>query len=101
MSIFRADPTIYRGSSKAVERLRGPSATFGEMRDSGVRGILVYCADYHCSYSVAMSAEHRTDDVRLSDIEARFVCKPCGRRGADVRPDFNWTATQVGGIGYR
>jgi hypothetical protein len=23
------------------------------------------------------------------DIEDRFVCKACGKRGADVRPDFN------------
>jgi hypothetical protein len=30
------------------------------------------------------------DDVRLSDIEDRFVCKECGKRGADVWPDFRW-----------
>ena len=30
--------------------------TFGEMREMGVRGLLVYCSDYHCSHSVAMSA---------------------------------------------
>ena len=28
-------------------------------------------------------------DAKLSDIEPRFVCAACGRRGADVRPD--WT----------
>jgi hypothetical protein len=26
----------------------------------------------------------------MSDIEDRFVCKACGKRGADVRPDFDW-----------
>jgi hypothetical protein len=26
--------------------------------------------------------------ARLSDIEPRFVCKACGKRGADVRPHF-------------
>jgi hypothetical protein len=71
------------------------------MRDSGVRGILVYCADYHCSYSVAISGDRWPDELRLSDNEPRFVCKPCGHRGSDVRPDFNWNVTQVGGIGYR
>jgi len=35
-----------------------------------------------------MSADRWPDDVRLSDIEGSFVCKACGRRGADVRPDF-------------
>jgi hypothetical protein len=28
------------------------------------------------------------DDVRLSDLEPRFTCQACGRRGADVRPDW-------------
>jgi hypothetical protein len=26
--------------------------------------------------------------VRLSDLEPRFICEACGRRGADVRPDW-------------
>ena len=26
--------------------------------------------------------------VRLSDIEGTFTCQACGRRGADVRPDW-------------
>jgi hypothetical protein len=26
--------------------------------------------------------------VRLSDLEPRFVCQPCGHRGVDVRPLF-------------
>ena len=41
------------------------------------------------------------DDVRLSDIEARFVCGGCGRRGADVRPDFNWDKQPARVMGYR
>ena len=69
---------------------RPQKITFGEMREMGVRGVLVYCADYHCSHSMAMNADHWPDDVRLSDIEPRFVCAACGKRGADVRPDFNW-----------
>ena len=41
---------------------------------SGFRGILVYCADYQCSHSVAISGDG-WPDVRLSDIEARLVCQ--------------------------
>jgi hypothetical protein len=63
---------------------------FGEMRDSGVRGILIYCADYKCSHSIAISAHRWSDGVRLSDIEPRFTCQACGHRGADIRPDFGW-----------
>jgi len=64
--------------------------TFGEVRESGVCGVLIYCSDYKCSHHIAISADQWSDDVRLSDIEDRFVCKACGRRGADVRPDFSW-----------
>jgi hypothetical protein len=39
--------------------------------------------------------------VRLSDIEPRFVCQACGKRGADVRPNFHWQGAPVGGMGYR
>jgi hypothetical protein len=35
-----------------------------------------------------MSGDHRPDDVRLSDLEPRFTWQACGRRGADVRPNF-------------
>ena len=28
---------------------------FAEMRDMGVRGLLVYCAVYRCSHSIAIS----------------------------------------------
>ena len=51
----------------------------------GARGLLVYCAYYRCSHSIAISGDGWPDDVRLSDIEPRFVCRACGKRGADVR----------------
>jgi hypothetical protein len=61
------------------------------MRSSGVRGLLIYCADYqNCSHSIAISADQWPDHVRLSDLEERFVCKACGNKGADIWPDFNW-----------
>ena len=49
--------------------------TFAEMRDMGVRGMLVYCADNQCSHSIAISGDGWSDAVRLSDIEERFVCR--------------------------
>jgi len=57
-----------------------------KMREQGVRGLLVYCSDYHRSHSTAISADPWPDDLRLSDLEPPFVCKACGKRGADVRP---------------
>jgi hypothetical protein len=71
------------------------------MREQGVRGVLIYCADYRCNHSMAISADQWADDLRLSDIEDRFTCSACGKRGADVRPDFNWNRTPVAAMGYR
>ena len=73
--------------------------TFAEMRKMGVRGLLIYCDDYRCSHSIAISGDVWPDDVRLSDIEPRIVCQACGHRGADVRPDYYWNRRPVGGMG--
>jgi hypothetical protein len=67
--------------------------TFAEMRAAGVRGLLVYCSDYRCSNWKAISGDRWPGDVRLSDLEPRFICEDCGKRGADVRPDFHWEET--------
>ena len=67
---------------------RSQKITFAEMRESGIHGLLVYCADYRCSHSIAISGDAWPDDARLSDIEERFTCRVCGKRGADVRAGF-------------
>jgi len=71
------------------------------MREMGARGVLVYCSDYRCGHQVTLSADRWPDEVRLSDIEPRFVCHACGQRGTDVRPDFNWNASPTAAMGYR
>lgn len=80
---------------------RPEKITFADMRQQGVRGVLVYCQDFRCSHSVAINADRWPDDLRLSDIEDRFTCTACGHRGGDVRPDFHWNAKPRGGMGYR
>jgi hypothetical protein len=67
---------------------RPQKITFGEMREGGVRGVLIYCADHKCSRSIEMSADRWAGNLRLSDIEDQFVCTACGHRSADVRPHF-------------
>ena len=64
--------------------------TLGEMRASGVRSLLVYCADYRCARAVRISGDWWPDHIRLSDLEPLFVCQACGRIGADIRPDWDW-----------
>jgi hypothetical protein len=73
---------------------RPQKITLGEMRASGVRGLLIYCADYKCSHWIRISADQWPDDVRLSDLEDKFTCN----RGADVRPDFDWDKKPAHGV---
>jgi hypothetical protein len=62
--------------------------TFGELRETGVDQVLVYCRDRRCTHHVTVSADSWPDHVRLSDIEPGFTCSACGKRGAEVRPAF-------------
>jgi hypothetical protein len=71
------------------------------MSDEQAGSLNKACTDYRCSHSIAVSANQWPDDLRLSDIEHRFVCEVCGKRGADVRPDFNRDKKQVRVMGYR
>jgi hypothetical protein len=72
---------------------RQQKITLGEMRsDNGPRRLIVYCSDFKCSHSVIVDAAPWGDEVRLSDLEPKFTCKACGRRGADVRPLFEKAA---------
>jgi hypothetical protein len=59
--------------------------TFGEMRAAGVRGLLIYCSNYKCSHSTAISGDRWPDGVRLSDLGAAFHL-PGGQRAAKGAP---------------
>lgn len=96
-----AKPGQNRRPEPSPSNGRPVKITFGEMREMGVQGVLVYCADYRCGHSVALSADRWAADIRLSDLEPRFVCNACGQRGADVRPDFDSGKFPVASMGYR
>jgi hypothetical protein len=49
-----------------VTLARQQKITLGEMRASGVRGLLIYCSDFRCSHSTAISGDRWPDDVRLN-----------------------------------
>ncbi|MCK1671681.1 hypothetical protein [Bradyrhizobium sp. 150] len=71
--------------------------TLGEMRSAGVRGLIVFCLR-NASHNVILgrdAADQWPDEVRLSDLAPRFVCKACGKRGADVRPGSEPTIAAV------
>jgi hypothetical protein len=67
---------------------RPQKITLGEMRQSGLRRLLVYCGDYKCAHSVTIGADPWPDHVRLSDLEPKFTCQACGQGGVGVSPLF-------------
>jgi hypothetical protein len=67
----------------------------------GVPGVLIYCSDYKCSHSTAISGDRLPEHVRLSNIEPKFTCRACGKKGADVRTDFDGNKEWVAAMGYR
>jgi hypothetical protein len=56
------------------------------MRSAGVRGLLIYCSDFRCSYWTAISGNRWPDEVRLSDIEPLFVRRGCGQASLRAPP---------------
>jgi hypothetical protein len=60
--------------------------TLAEMRAAGVRGLLIYCSDYHCSHWTTLSADRWPDDVRLSDLVPLFNVAPAGRSSTSSAP---------------
>jgi hypothetical protein len=41
----------------SIAAKRRNKSTFAEMRAAGVRGLLIYCSDYHCSHG------HRSPEI--------------------------------------
>jgi len=36
---------------------RAQKISFAQMRNSGVRGVLIYCSDYKCNHLITMSGD--------------------------------------------
>lgn len=61
--------------------------TLGDLRPTGVRDLLVLCQDYRCSDNLRLATEYIDrwpDEIRISQLESRFVCRACGMRGSCI-----------------
>jgi len=80
---------------------RSEKITFAAMRASGVRGLLVYCCDYQCSRSLAISGDPwpEISGFPISSLD------PSSRPVASAAPTcdrINWNVQRPkGGMGYR
>jgi len=71
------------------DQLTSEPMTLANMRQNGVRRLLVYCTGVRCWHSATVDADFLAGDVVLKSLEPRMVCSRCGLIGADVRP--NWS----------
>ncbi len=69
--------------------------TLGNMRENGVRSLIVHCSDVTCRHEAIMNVDAYGDDVFAPSLGPRMRCQRCGQRGADVMP--NWNERRVAG----
>jgi hypothetical protein len=68
---------------------RAQTTTLGELRASGVHGLLICCGNDCCAYSISIDVDRWPDGTRLCDLEDKCNCPVCGSRRANVQPDFD------------
>jgi hypothetical protein len=72
--------------------------TLGELRATGVRDLLVFCQDYRCVHNVKLATDYVDrwpDEIRISQLEPRFVCTACGMRGSIIVAGSNSTEQAI------
>lgn len=64
----------------------GPPMDLDNMRQNGVRSLLVACRSYH--HAAAVNMDDRPGHLTVPSFANRMRCGKCGGRNVDVRP--NW-----------
>jgi hypothetical protein len=66
----------------------GPPLTLGNMRQLGVRGLIISCLDPQCRHEAIFSADDYSDEIEVPSFAPRMVCSKCGGKRVNARP--NW-----------
>ena len=69
--------------------------TLGNMRENGVRSLLVTCSNVTCRHEKIVDVDAYGDDLFVPSFGPRMRCERCGQRGADVRLNWNEHAPPV------
>jgi hypothetical protein len=69
-----------------LRRQPGPEMTAGNMRQNGVRNLLVSCGA--CRHEALLNVDHMPDDVEIHSLDNRLVCASCGSKNCSLMP--NW-----------
>jgi hypothetical protein len=78
-----------------MDDARSEKITFAEMRERGVRGLLVYCADYRRSHSIAVNADQWPDDLRCPTLRIVSPAQPAASAAVPTCGHFfNWNCVE-------
>ena len=66
-----------------------PPMSFYNMRANGVRSLIVICTNATCRHEAIVNVDGQSDDAFVPAFGRLMRCQKCGRRGADVRPNWN------------
>jgi hypothetical protein len=72
-------------------RYTGPPMDLANMRQNGVRCLLVHCLD--CTHTASLNVDGQPDRLSVKSFEKRMTCSKCGSRKVDVRPDWKTSTT--------
>jgi hypothetical protein len=71
-----------------MHSMRRQRNTVSRVKGYGVTHLLVYCSRPECRNERRLPVEQFPDDAEILSIGPRMRCEKCGRKGADVRPDW-------------
>jgi len=69
--------------------------TLGNMRENGVRSLLIHCSNSTCRHEAIVNVDAYGDDVFVPSLGPRMRGQLCCQRGADVMPNWNDRHTQA------
>jgi hypothetical protein len=69
------------------DKHRGPVMDLGNMRQNGVRCLIVECVD--CRHSASVNVDGWPDGIAVPGAARRFFCSKCKSKNITTRPD--WT----------
>ena len=65
-------------------------ANIADCRRHALTHLLIYCTNYpaYCHHDGTLPIDGLPDELLLDQIQVRCRCTRCGKKGADVRPDW-------------
>jgi hypothetical protein len=76
-----------------VQSPPGPPMDLANMRQNGVRALLVSCLD--CLHDATVNVDNQPGHLAVKSFEARMVCGTCGSRRIHVRPAWHTRPTYI------